>query len=63
MIDHLRFHRFEAGLYTNVAGYRVERLEPGHLGRVPSIPWRLIDPSGEWMGDHATLRDAQDSLR
>lgn len=62
-IDVLRFHRFEAGFYSNIAGHRVFRMEPGFAGRIPGLDWRLIDPSGEWMGDHSTLTSAQESIR
>ena len=48
-----RFHRAQAGLYTNAAGYMIEN--------VPGNGWQLYTPAParEWVQTFPTLRDAQ----
>lgn len=62
MIDTLRLHRIAAGHYRNVAGHEVWLLTTDDDSRIPTTPWRLTGREG-WYGDHATLRDAQASIR
>lgn len=53
--------RLATGLYVTPEGHRIENVA-GMLGVIPELPWRLTDPQGDWMGDHATKADALASL-